>query len=441
MFYANSPGRVARAILAPVLFVGALGWAGASPATAAPTVRGHLLPVPAAGAHRQISVWAVDVSPLGVVAGNVEQTTTAPDGSASYLELPQRWAEVPGVGWLRQQLALPAGATSGRVNGLTDPGEAAGSVTLSDGRAARWSIDGRYTTLIGGASTSVTAVGPHGPWAVLTYDDDIPVIGESELVTRDNVRTPLSGTPDLDTGSRRSVSSVGGPDTAIVWVGEGLGQGRTSRPVLWKAGATLRFPVISSYFLGPACTSEVQADGSTVYSGYLRDDGEIAFALVRHVGGVPGADITLSRATGAGQPTGGLDCTPASSADTLASDGGVAGYLTDTNGRQAAYWDAANTLTVVAREAGEQSASGVAVADGGRMVILAQHDDGTSRVSLWDNGMRTRLTTPAGWTVTSVVELTDAGLLVANARNAAGVARPIAWNLTGRVAPRGRSGV
>ncbi|MEU4426815.1 hypothetical protein AB0F81_39855 [Actinoplanes sp. NPDC024001] len=427
----NSAGRVARAVLAPVLFIGALGGAAAAPAAAAPVVRGELLPVPAAGANLQISVGAVDVSPLGVVAGNVGETVTAPDGSTSYTERPQRWFKVPRAGWLRQQLALPAGATSGRVSGLTDLGEAAGSVTLGDGRAARWSLDGRSTTLIGGASTSVTAVGPNGPWAVLTYDDDIPIIGDSELVTRDNVRTPLRGTPDLDTGNRRSVSSVGGPDTAIVWVGEGLGQGRTSRPVLWKDGATLRFPVISSYFLGPACTSQVQADGSAVYSGYLRDNGEIAFALVRHVGGVPGSDVTLARATGAGQPTGGLNCTPASSSDSLAADGGIAGYMTDGNGQQAAYWDATNALTVVAREEGELSAAGVAVADGRRMVILAQHQDGTTRVSLWDDGVRTRLTAPAGWSVTSVVELTEAGLLVANARNAAGVNRPVAWNLPG----------
>lgn len=264
------------------------------------------------------------------------------------------------------------------MNGLTDLGETAGQVTRDDTCAARWSLDGRSTTLLGEAGTSVTAVGPNGPWAVLTYTSANPLLGESELVTRDNGRTPLRGTPDLGSGNRRSADSVGGPDAAIVWVGDGIGQGRIYRPVLWKAGTTLSFPVSGTYFLGPACTSQLQADGSTVYSGSMRANGEIAFVLVRHVGGVPGTDVTLTRATAADQPRGGLHCAPASSADTL-----------------------------------------------------AQHEDGVSRLSLWDAGVRTRLSTPRGWNVTEVIEFTEAGLLVANARNAAGVVRPIAWRLTG----------
>lgn len=426
----SSPGRSTLALL---LSAAALGVTGAATpaAAAAPAVRAELLPIPAAGPDRQLSVRAVDVSPLGVVVGNVLETVTAPDGTTSYTQLPQRWARIPRAGWLRQPLALPRGATSGSAQGLTDLGEAAGSVSLGSSRAVRWSLDGRSTTVLSDSPSGVTAVGPNGPWGVSTFNPQIPIQGDAVLVTRDNTRTPLRGTPDLDTGTSRSVGSVGGPDTAIVWVGEGFGQGRTSRPVLWQAGATLRFPVISSYFLGAACVSPVQADGSVVYSGYLSDNGRVAFALFRHVGGVPGTDVTLSRAAGPGAPYGALDCTPGVHADVLAPDGGVAGYLTDANVRTAAYWDAANTLTVVPREAGEKSTSGVAVAGGGRMAILARHEDGTSRVSLWDDGVRTPLSTPRGWNVISVVELTEAGLLVANAENATGVVRPVAWNLAG----------
>ncbi|MDI6105580.1 hypothetical protein QLQ12_44075 [Actinoplanes sp. NEAU-A12] len=426
------PGRIARSALAPILLAGALGVPGTGPATAAaPAVRAEMLPVPVAGPDRRMSVRAVDVSPLGVVAGNALETSTAPDGSTSYVERPQRWAYAGPAGWLRQPLALPSGATSGSVDGLTDLGEAAGSVSLGGSRAVRWSLDGRSTTVLSDSPSNVTAVGPNGPWGVSTFNPQIPIQGDAELVTRDGTRTPLRGTPDLDTGTSRSVGSVGGPDTAIVWVGEGIGQGRTSRPVLWRAGATLRFPVFSSYFLGAACVSRVHADGSAVYSGYSTSGGQVAWVLVRHAGGVPGTDVTLLRATGSDQPIAGLTCSPGSDADVFASDGGVAGYLTD-DGQRAAYWDAAGTLTVVPLEAGEQSASGVAVADGGRMVILARHEDGSSRLSLWDDGARTRLSTPRGWDVTSIVELTDAGLLVANVQNAEGVVRPAAWNLAGR---------
>ncbi|MFC7530808.1 hypothetical protein [Actinoplanes sp. GCM10030250] len=433
MFDKRSSGRAAASALAPILLAGALGVTGAAtPAAAAgTTIRGELLPAPFAGPQKQISVRAIDVSPLGVVAGNALETVTAPDGSVSYVERPQRWAYAGRAGWLRQQLTLPRGATSGQVAALTDRGEAAGSVMLGSARAARWSLDGRSTTLISDGPGNVTAVGPNGPWGVSTFNPEIPILGDAELVNRDNTRTPLRGTPDLDTGNRRSVGSVGGPGTAIVWVSEGLGQGTTARPVLWRDGATKRLPVIGSYFLGAACLSRVEADGSVVYSGYQPADGGVAFLLARHVGGVPGTDVILSRATGPGQPYGGVDCTAGAAGDTLAPDGGIAGYLIESGSRSAAYWDAANTLTVVPREAGEQSASGVAVAGGGRMAILAQHEDGTSRLSLWDDGVRTRLAAPSGWNVTSVVELTEAGLLVANAQNAAGVVRPVAWNVAG----------
>ncbi|MEU4561159.1 hypothetical protein AB0F72_22480 [Actinoplanes sp. NPDC023936] len=200
-----------------------------------------------------------------MVAGNVLETITVPDGSPSSVELPQRWVRAVPAGWWRQRLTLPAGATSGHVNGLTDAGEAGGSVTLDATRAVRWSLDGRSSTLLSADPSAVTAVGPDGPWAVTTVDPEIPVQGDTELVSRDGVRTPLRGTPDLDTGYRHTAGSVGG-------------------------GA----------------------------------------------------------------------------------------------------------------------------------------------LSLRDDGARTRLSAPAGWSVTSVVELTDTGLLVADVRNADGVVRPAAWNLGGR---------
>jgi hypothetical protein len=411
--------------LTSVLVAGSLS---AAPAPAPAAVRGELLPGPAGG---QISARAVDVSPLGVVGGNTLETITGPDGTTSSVELPQRWIPAPGSGWLRQQLTLPAGVTSGSVAGLTDAGEAAGSVMRVSAHAARWPITGRSTTQLSDSPSTVTAVGPNGPWGVSTFDPDNPLQGEAELVNRAGVSTPLRGTPDLDTGIRRSVGSVGGPGTAVAWVHSGFGRGATAQAVLWRNGATLRFPVVSSYTLGPACTSRVQADGSTVYSGFGHENGVFALVLVRHVGGVPGTDVVLTRATAADQPRGSLVCTPGAAINTLASDGGVAGYLIHGGEHRAAHWDAANTMTSAPLDDGEVFAAGVAAASGNRMVISARHEDGTNRLSLWDDGVRTPLTAPRGWNVTplSVIELTDAGLLVANVQNAAGVVRPAAWRL------------
>jgi hypothetical protein len=151
--------------------------------------------------------------------------------------------------------------------------------------------------------------------------------------------------------------------------------------------------------------------------------------MVRHVGGVPGTDVELSRATAAGQPVAGLACSSGFVPDNLAADGGIAGSVTDTDGTRAAYWNADNERTVVPLAAGERSAKGVAVADGGRMVLQVDGGDGSVRLSLWHNGVRRALATPAGWTVSSVIELTDRGLLVANVRDASGTVRPAAWQL------------
>ena len=393
--------NVLAAATVPLLFAGGLS------APAAPTaLRGELLPVPAGAA----SVTAVDVSPFGVVAGNAQ-------------DVPQRWAKVPRAGWLRQSLALPEGATAGTVAGVTDLGEAGGAVTV-DGtaQAARWSVSGRSATLIPG--TQVSAVGPYGPWGVFTRGAE--PTGESDLVALDGTRTPLRGTPELDSGYRRSVASVGGPGTALAWVTNGIGRGTTARPVLWRDGATLRLPVFSSIFLTVACVSRVLPDGTVVSSGFNNDGGTIASVMVKHVGGVPGTDVELNRATASGQPVAGLTCDSVqSSLNTLASDGGIAGHVD----QQAAYWNPAGQAQIVPLAAGEVSATGVASATGGRMVIRAEGEDGTARLSGWRAGVRTPLTTPEGWSVAAVVELTDAGLLVANLRNADGATRPAAWQL------------
>jgi hypothetical protein len=420
---------VLRSVLPVLLSATVIVASGAAPAAASPApdpVLATLMPVPAG----QLTVTAVDAAPLGVIAGTASVQVTNPDGTVSTVSTPQRWARVPRLGWVRQPLALPDGATSAVVDGLTNATEAAGRVTV-DGvsRAVRWSASGLSSTLIGDAATGVTAVGPHGPWGVATDTAQLPASGYAELVTRDGTRTLLAGTPELDAGYRRTVGSIGGPATALVWVTDGVGMGTTARPVLWVGGATQRLPVVSSYFLRSACVSPVLADGSVVSSGYTIDGGTVALVMVRHVGGVPGTNVELSRATAAGQPVAGLACTSGFKPDNLAADGGIAGFVTDADGTRAAYWNADNERTLVPLAAGERSAKGVAVANGGRMVIQAEAEDGSVRLSLWHNGVLRSLTTPDGWAVSSVVELTDHRLLVANVRDASGAVRPAVWEL------------
>jgi hypothetical protein len=385
-----------------------------APAVAAGPRLGTLLPIPAGAT----SVTAADVTPRGVVGG----TATTATG-----DLPLRWTA---RGRTLQELTLPAGATAGSVTGLTDRGEAAGAVTL-DGvsRAARWSADGRTVTTIGGAGSQVTATGPAGPWAVFTAGTDpIGTTGESDLVTRSGARTPLRGTPELDSGYRRSVVSITDEHTALVWVVNGVGRGTTAHPVLWQDGATVTLPVLNYAGLGRACASRPLPDGSVVLSGYTNASGSPKFVLVRHLGGVPGTDIVLSEASPSASRYAGLSCgelTP----DVLASDGGFAGYVGDAQGRRAAFWDASDVVTEIPLGPGEGAAAVVATASGGRMVIQAEGTDGVQRLSLWHNGVRTPLRNPPGWSVSAVVELTEDGVLVANLRDRAGTVRPAIWRL------------
>ncbi|MBB2947648.1 hypothetical protein FB565_007419 [Actinoplanes lutulentus] len=415
-----------------VALAGALVAASAvTPASAAPAVRGVLLPVPAAGPGEALAVTASDVSPLGVVAGTARVTTTGPDGNTSIVETPYRWAGLPRVGWQRQRLALPAGATSGSVSSITDLGEVAGDVTVDGAtRATRWSITGTTATLIGEPRSRAGAVDPRGAtWGVSTAGPEL-ISGKAELVARSGTRTLLSGTPELDAGYRRYVISINATGTTLVSVFSGVGQGTTARPVLWRDGATVPVPVFGTAYLGPACVSRVQADGSVVASGFSVTGGLPKYVLLRHTGGVPGTNVILTEAT-QGQPVGGLVCPSGQTVNNLAADGGVAGVLSDASGgRSAAYWNAANQVTVVPLAAGELSAQGVAVANGRRMVILADGADGTNRLSLWHDGVRTELPAPRGWTIRSVVELTESGVLIANVQDAAGTIRPAAWSLS-----------
>jgi hypothetical protein len=259
--------------------------------------------------------------------------------------------------------------------------------------------------------------------------------GSSELVDRAGRRTPLTGTPELDAGYDRTVLSLAGPRTALIGVRDGVGRGTYVTPVIYRDGATLALPVVFSFMGGTTCLSPVQPDGSMVYSGIRVVGGVPQSVFVRHVGGVPGQDVPIADVGTIGSPSATLGCDQNGVFDRLAADGGVAGTVPVPAGtgwvNQGAYWDASGARTLVPLGPGERSSVGVAVATRGRMIVRAETDAG-SRLSLWRRGVRTPLTLPSGWTGGAIVEFTDTGLLVGTASDAAGLTRPVVWDLATR---------
>ena len=193
-----------------------------------------------------------------------------------------------------------------------------------------------------------------------------------------------------ESGYRRTISSIARPDLLLFWTIDGIGRGATASPVLWQDGATVRLPVISSSFLTGTCVSRVQRDGSVVATGFNVTAGTPTFVTVRHTGGLPGTDVVLSRATQTDPVYGGITCTTDLTSNTLAADGGIAGYLTEAGVRRAAYWNSSDVPLIVPLLPGEVQATGVAAATGGRIVIQSERADGSAGLALWRNGTRNR---------------------------------------------------
>lgn len=405
----RSRARSTAAALTTTLTTLALaGTALADPAAAADgtPVAPTLLPV------AQSVTRAVDVSPAGVVVG----TGVVNDSGGT---VAHRWQPV-GPAYLRQRLAAPSGLPYANAIGVTDAGEAGGNAfdAVSRAGAYRWSADARRATSLVPEPGGVGAVGP-GEWLVNQGD----IVGTTtSIVARDGTVTPIGGIPP-QVGI--SGVSLGGPQTALVAVRNGIGQGATSTPFVWEAGASQALPVNSSFFFGPACLSDVLPDGSVAYSGlWLQSGGspppqQIA---VLH-GGVGGQTVSLQVPAGATHASlGRCDAI----GDTLSADGYAVGHAYGA-ATEAVVWSPDGTAVLPGLRAGESSSSAVAVASGGRAVLLVTTAAG--RVPyLWRDGVRTPLRVPTGWAVDSIVELTDAGLVVGNVVRADGQrVRPVVW--------------
>jgi len=401
----------------------------ASPAAAAdgPAVTAILLP--ATGPR----VVANDLSPLGVVAAT--SGPAVPDGGvADPLHdgtVPVRLVPLPGSRYLAQPLPLPAGGTGATIAGISDAGEVAGTVGFgTDGvrRPFRWSVTGLRSTALGDGSVDRTAsaVSPAGQVTIDTANQ-VTFGGSVDIVQRDGVLTPVTGF----TGARGVVgSSVAGPDQALVSVIAGIGQGTTVQPVVWRAGVQQPLPVFASFFFGPACASTMLADGSVAYSGLGRNpDGTFGEFAAIHRGGVPGTETDLPLPAGR---LAALGCSLGR--DVLAADGTAAGQLrTDASHAvsEAIVWHGGG-FTLPGLRAGEASSVAGAVAGGGRAVLAVTLADGSVRLYLWRDGVRTPLAIPAGWRLSNVVETNDRGDVLANLVAADGVTRrPAVWR-TGR---------
>jgi hypothetical protein len=403
----------------------AVAGAAASPAAAAadaPAVAPVLLPVTAPRAV------AVDLSPLGIVAGTSGPATDDGDPVNPLQDgtVAQRWIPLGGR-YARQPLPLPAGGTGATVAGVSDAGEVAGTVGAGEGgvqRPYRWSVTGLRSTALGDGTVSRTAaaVSPAGQVAIDT-PAAFPLSGTVDIAQRDGTLTPVTGL----TGRGAFGYSLAGPDQVLVSVVNGIGQGTTSQPTVWQAGASKALPVFASFFFGSACASAMLADGSVAYSGLGRNpDGTFGEFTAIHRGGVPGTETNLPLPAGR---LASLGC--ALGRDVLATDGTTAGQLrTDAAGSvpEAIVWTG-DGFVLPGLRAGEASSVAGAVARGGRAVLSVTGTDGTVRFYLWRDGVRTPLRVPAGWRVSNVVETNDRGDVLANLVAADGVTfRPAVWH-------------
>src|SRR4051812_46468983 len=86
-----------------------------TPATSAAAIRGFLLPA------NQAEVEALDISPSGVIVGEMSTARGAPTAA-------QRWAPGAGGRWVRRALSTPVPGSPSQVSGVTDRGEPGGYI-------------------------------------------------------------------------------------------------------------------------------------------------------------------------------------------------------------------------------------------------------------------------------------------------------------------------
>jgi hypothetical protein len=411
------------AIAVTVLGAGLLSATSAVAATSAgpASVRLIWLPAPGSAAGTAVSTSVTAVTPWGAMSGTTSILRTLPDGSDQGDSTAQRWLPTGPGRWLRQPLPQPAGTSFGQGVGLTGLAEVGGSWDTDgladDDVAVRWPATGGHGTVIGATDSRVTAVGPDGTWGVQT---DLPgyrsIAANAELVARDGTRTPI------DTGARlNTVISIADRHTALLTLIDGVGEGTTSTPAVWRDGQLKSLPVFSIALGYPDCVSDILSDGSVAYSGISDAGGSFREIAQVHRGGVPGTEVPLDLRGGGGS----VAC---DGRDTVAADGSVGGTL-QLPGEilsQATIWRGSEPDQLPLRP-GELSTSVVALQSATFAIVRGQLTAGGQDLWAWRHGRVIPLAVPSGDTVASVVTVTPSGLVVANLKDGAGLSHPVAW--------------
>jgi hypothetical protein len=395
--------------------------AGATTAAGPAGVRLIWLPAPRSAAGTAVSTSVTAVTPWGAMSGTTSILRTLPDGSDQGDSTAQRWLPTGPGRWRRQQLPQPAGTSFAQGVGLTDLAEVGGSWDTDgladDDVAVRWPASGGPGTVIGDTDSRVTAVGPDGTWGVQT---DLPgfrtIAANAELVARDGTRTPI------DTGARlNTVISIADRHTALLTLIDGVGEGTTSTPAVWRDGQLKSLPVFSIALGFQDCVSDILPDGSVAYSGISDASGSFQEIAQVHRGGVPGTEVPLDLRGGSGS----VAC---DGRDTVATDGSVGGtlQLPGENLSQATIWRASEP-TQLPLQPGESSATVAALQSATFAIVRGQLTAGGQDLWAWRHGRVIPLAVPSGCTVASVVTVTASGLVVANLKDGAALSRPVAW--------------
>jgi hypothetical protein len=410
-------------IAAGLLGAGLLSAMPAGATTSAGPARVPLiwLPAPRSASGTAVSTAVTAVTPWGAMSGTTSILRTLPDGSDQGDSTAQRWLPT-GLGrWVRQPLPQPAGTSFGQGVGLTNLAEVGGSWDTDgladDDVAVRWPATGGRGTVIGATDSRVTAVGPDGTWGVQT---DLPgyrtIAANAELVARDGTRTPI------DTGARlTTIVSIADRHTALVTLIDGVGQGTTSTPAVWRDGQLKSLPVFSIALGYPDCVSDILANGSVAYSGISDVSGSFQEVAQVHRGGVPGTEVPLDLRDGSGS----VAC---DGKDTVAADGSVGGTLQLPGEQlsQATIWRGGEP-DQLPLQPGELSTTVVALQSATFAIVRGQLTAGGQDLWAWRHGRVIPLTVPSGYSVASVVTVTASGLVVANLKDGAGLSHPAAW--------------
>lgn len=398
------PAGPARAGLASAALAPAVG----------PPIAAVNLPVPAVPPGGQGFFSVTGATAGGVLSGSAEVSVLLPDGTLDLRRSAVRWRRDAQGRWVRRTLPLPAGASQPYTAGIDASGAVAGGAVVGGvNRVLVWPATGA-PRVVGPAGASSTAVGPDGTVGVA-----VPVAGG---LTGAGLLPPGGALTLLDGGATAVVLSVGGPSLAVTQSTTPGGQA-TATVSYWNAGAQKVLAALGPVDRVIPCPSRVRTDGALVWTRGVRTAAGVRPFPQRHTGAVPGTETRLGT-------RGGTGFTGCLGDDTFAADGTAGGASTAPGGATLATVWRGTRPTALPLQAGETDSTVVAVASGGRAVVLAGTAAGDPTLYAWSGAGVRPLTVPAGWQLAELVDYADSGLVVANLEPfGGGELRPVVWQV------------